>query len=171
MRIQFFVPGDAKTSGSKKGFVHKVIKRVVLVPASKKQRKWQDRVSDYARQALLQAPINEPLILTCIFYRKRPDSHYQTRNGKITKELKPGRIKLLPGSKPDSLKLGRAVEDAMNKVIYGDDGQICDHHISKRYCIPGIVPGVKIIIETYDERKEPIYVEEEKNTGTCPSLF
>jgi hypothetical protein len=49
-----------------------------------------------------------------------------------------------PTAKPDLLKLGRAVEDAMSGIIYRDDSQIVEEALLKHY---GDKPGVDIIIE------------------------
>jgi len=86
--------------------------------------------------------------LTLIFTKARPKGHYGTgRNAGI---LKDWALDLMPTGKPDVLKLGRAIEDAMNGVVYLDDSQIVEEHLSKVY---GAKPGAKVIIQTF-ERNE-----------------
>ncbi|HUX65560.1 MAG TPA: RusA family crossover junction endodeoxyribonuclease [archaeon] len=168
MRLEFFVPGDAKTSGSKRGFVNKKSGKVIFAPANPKQKDWQAAVKWFATQAANHmVPLTEPAILTCCFYRKRPDGHYRTVGGQRSDIIKPLLGLAMPGAKPDSLKLCRAVEDAMSGIIYHDDALICDHHISKRYCDPGQVPGVQIIIETYQIEKDVKNGKDERQKQTA----
>jgi len=155
MKIDFFVPGAAKSSGSKRGFFNKKTNRVIFAPDNPKQKDWQAAVKWFAMQAANRmVPLSEPVIMTCCFYRERPDGHYRTVGGRASQILKPQFLDAKPTAKPDTLKLCRAVEDAMSGVIYRDDSLICDHHIKKRYCDDGQVPGVQIIVETYKERKD-----------------
>lgn len=154
MKIEFFVSGDAKTAGSKKGFYNKKTGKMIIAPDNPKQKDWMAAVKFFALQAANRMiPINEPVILQCTFYRKRPDNHFRTIGGQVSRILKPGAIDRKPGTRPDSLKLCRAVEDAMSGVIYTDDSRVCDHIVQKRYCDNGQVPGVNIIVQTYDEAK------------------
>lgn len=61
------------------------------------------------------------------FYMARPKGHY---NKYGIKEKAPA----FPTVRPDVLKMSRAVEDALNNVIWHDDSQIISEHICKRYC-------------------------------------
>ena len=137
--LHFFVPGKARTSGSKRPFVLKT-GRAILVPASKKQKPWQDAVKWSAMQAFLrQIPWEGPLLLRLVFTRVRPKNHYgQGRNAGVLKDWAKD---LRPTGAPDVLKLGRAVEDAMNGIVYNDDSQIVEEHLSKVY---GKRPGVDV---------------------------
>jgi len=140
--VRFFVPGDAQTSGSKRAFVNPKTGRAMIVPASKKQRPWQDAVKWAAMQAFIrQNPFEGPLCLDLVFVRSRPKGHYGT--GKNEGVLKDWAKELFPTTKPDLLKLGRAVEDAMSKIIYIDDSQIVEESIKKIY---GPKPGVDILV-------------------------
>jgi Holliday junction resolvase RusA-like endonuclease len=49
-----------------------------------------------------------------------------------------------PTKKPDSSNILKSVEDAMNGVVYKDDCQIINHHITKVY---SSLPGVDICIK------------------------
>ena len=60
--INFFVPGLAKTSGSKRSFYNKKTGKVILAPDNPKQKDWQASVGWYAKQefdgqALLGGPL------------------------------------------------------------------------------------------------------------------
>ncbi len=61
-QINFFVPGLAKTSGSKRAFYNKKLGRSMIVPANPKQKDWQASVGWYARQEFQgQAPWDGPI--------------------------------------------------------------------------------------------------------------
>ncbi len=140
--VRFFVAGAAQTSGSKKAFYNKKLGRSMIVPDSKKQKPWQDAVKWRAMQVFeRQNPFEGPLALDMVFVRARPKGHYGT--GKNEGILKEWAKDLLPTTKPDALKLGRAVEDALTKIIYIDDSQNVDVHAKKIY---GPKPGVDIIV-------------------------
>ncbi len=54
--------------------------------------------------------------------------------------------KLVPTKKPDSSNILKAVEDAFNEIVWRDDAQIVDHHITKRFgeepCVIAIVTRI-----------------------------
>lgn len=138
--LHFFVPGKAMTSGSKRAFVLKKTGRAIIVPANAKQKPWQEAVKWAAMQAFSkQIPWEGPLLLLLIFTRVRPKGHYGT--GRNAGVLKDWAKDLRPTGKPDVLKLGRAIEDAMNGIVYNDDSQIVEEHLSKVY---GKKPGVDV---------------------------
>ena len=76
---------------------------------------------------------NQPLVLEVNFYLERPKNHYRT--GRFSEELShraPPDYWII--STPDTTKLIRAVEDALNGVIWGDDSLVVDQTQTKRYC-------------------------------------
>jgi len=115
--------------------------------------------------------IKDPVRLILTFWRERRSGDFRTRQGKKSKLLRAS-ADAYPIARPDSLKLGRAVEDALTGVVYKDDSQVCDHHIFKRFCDNGEQPGVNVVIEVmdnslqgqeyvndFDLRSEPILFE------------
>jgi len=48
-----------------------------------------------------------------------------------------------PTKKPDSSNILKSVEDGMNRIVYKDDCQIINHHITKVY---STLPGVDICV-------------------------
>lgn len=140
--IKFFVPGIAKTSGSKRAFRNPVTEKIIVTADNPKQRKWQDACKWVAMQACARMiPWKNPLCLTMTFIRQRPSGHFGT--GRNEGHLKDWARGLKPTTKPDTLKLGRAVEDAIKGIIYYDDSQIVEHHIQKIY---GDKPGVQVMV-------------------------
>lgn len=51
---------------------------------------------------------------------------------------------LKPDKKPDVENLAKAAIDGVNKILIGDDSQICDMRIRKIYCSGNEAPGVEI---------------------------
>ena len=56
--------------------------------------------------------------------------------------------------RPDTIKLARAIEDALAGVAYNDDSQIIHHYLIKRRAEPGEKPGVKITIKNHTEKNQ-----------------
>ena len=146
--LHFFVPGKTITSGSKRSFYNKKTGKTVLTPDNTKQKVWQASVGWFAKQAFEgQTPWSGPLSMTMVFVRARPGNHFGT--GRNEGKLKSWAAKKRPTTRPDVLKLGRAVEDAMSEIIYIDDSQIVEEHLNKVY---GAKPGVDITITRISER-------------------
>lgn len=121
--------------------------RSVVVDANDKSRSWKDEVSMYATGELclsqIREPLKCPLHLTLNFTLERPKSHWRTgKNSHLLRYNSPE----YPTSKPDVLKLARAVEDALTFIVYADDAQIVQETLSKRY---GESAGVEIIVQEY----------------------
>lgn len=56
--------------------------------------------------------------------------------------------------RPDTIKLARAVEDALAGVAYNDDSQIIHHYLIKRRAEPDEKPGVKITIKQHTKETQ-----------------
>lgn len=85
--------------------------------------------------------------LWCFF--KRPESHFKTKKGQVTSELKPS-APMFYDKIPDCDNLAKAVMDALNKLTYSDDKIIVDLHVRKRYASEswpvGVVIGIREIV-------------------------
>lgn len=136
------VAGEAQPAGSKRAWVPKdkhgnPIQRkdgsgfvVNTVDDNKKSKPWKQSVSGSAQMQYLGPILRGPLVVEFIFYRVRPKAHFGTgRNEGIVKDSAPA----YPTTKPDVLKLARAVEDALTGIVWMDDAQIVDERIAKRY--------------------------------------
>lgn len=91
--------------------------------------------------------LGKPVHLEVTFRMKRPTGHYGT--GRHAGQLKANAPKY-PTTKPDSSKLLRAIEDTLKGIVYGDDSNIVDHVIRKRYAAPGM-EGATIIVREATE--------------------
>lgn len=140
--FELSVPGICRSAGSKTVFPHKSGKPIVA-PAGKYQRKWQDAVAWTFMQTYGRpVPIPGPVKLDITFFMQRPKAHYSHRKGQEGLQLKP-QAPIWHTSKPDSGKLRRCVEDALNRLAWMDDSQVCLAEERKVY---SETPGVQIKI-------------------------
>lgn len=135
--MRFTVLGEPQPAGSKKAFVVPAKGggrgRAVVTDANKKAKPWQREVKQAASEAFSGELLRGPVALRLSFFRPRPKGHYGTgRNAAKVKDSAPG----FPTTRPDALKLARAVEDALTGVIWADDAQIVDETLLKRYGEP-----------------------------------
>ncbi|MHC4868052.1 MAG: RusA family crossover junction endodeoxyribonuclease [Planctomycetota bacterium] len=137
MRIEFEVIGKAQPAGSKKAFpVRRKDGRlgVAVVDDNPNSAVWKAAVAVVARQAAQDAGLHKLLAgaigVVFRFEKPRLTSHYGT--GRNAGKLKPS-APPFPITRPDALKLARAVEDALTGVIWRDDAQICDERLFKRW--------------------------------------
>jgi Holliday junction resolvase RusA-like endonuclease len=143
--IHFTVFGKAKPAGSKRAFALRrrdgspVLRPngtqvVSITDACEASKDWKQQVSYAAREAYRGKLLEGPLKVTLRFYRSRPKGHFGAKglNGK-------GRASIAPIAAPDVLKLSRAVEDALSKVVYRDDAQIVVEFLSKDWGEPARV--------------------------------
>lgn len=154
--FSLFVPGVPQPAGSKRAiplFAHgryltdrKTGRPLINVvddnPASDT---WKRHVKGCARDAWASDPLDEPLALTLVFFMDRPQYHFGRRQGQsYLKADAPLRHR----TKPDALKLARAVEDALTGVLYVDDALIVEEHLRKNY---GARAGVAIFLRRAPE--------------------
>lgn len=151
MIIEFFVPGVPATAGSKvgiaiykgKGADREFTGKVNVKDSCKKKTTWMADVKHFAYQQFhREPPLLGPLRLDLVFTMPRPAYHFV--GNKKTNPLRDD-APTYHDKTPDVLKLARAVEDALSGVVYGDDKQIADEHLSKVY---GANTGAMIRIET-----------------------
>jgi Holliday junction resolvase RusA-like endonuclease len=138
--ITFTVYGNAQPAGSKRGFARRRgdgSSFISIVDANPKSRDWKNAVTSAARDFykgdLLDCPIN----LKLIFYRPRAQGHFGAKGVRASAPA-------YPTTRPDVLKLARAVEDALTGVIYRDDSQIVTETLIKRFGEPS---RVEIVIQ------------------------
>lgn len=150
--LRLDIAGKAEPAGSKKAFalrgkggkpiLTKTGQPIInVVDDNDDSRDWKARVADAAAQQWGDRPLlTEPLWFRATFYRLRNQGDYGTgKNAGTIKQSSPN----WPATKPDVLKLTRAVEDALSGIVYADDAQIVSERIDKRY---GDKPRVEIEI-------------------------
>lgn len=140
MTVTFTVLGQAQTAGSKQSFVplHRTTKQpfrnknggivVSTVDDNPKSKGWKRAVAKVAKEAHKGPLLTGPLVATFRFFRPRPKNHFAKYS-----LSKAGSESTAPDTRPDVLKLARAVEDALIDVIYADDAQIVEEHLFKAW--------------------------------------
>lgn len=139
MTIHFSVIGRAMTQGSKKVVpIMRAGKPVMkngraltrAVEDNPKTAQWRQEVAQVARQTYDGPLLVGAVRLSLIFFRPRPKGHFGTgRNAGKLKANAPAH----PTSRPDLLKLARALEDACTGVLWVDDSQIVEETLAKRW--------------------------------------
>lgn len=142
MRIAFTALGLPKPAGSKRPFKRKDGSLGVR-DACDQTKSWQWVVASAAREAYYGPGLYEGAIsISAYFHFPRPDGHYG--KGRNAGKLKPSAPEFKTTA-PDSTKLFRAIEDAMEGVVYKNDAQVVEQRVSKHYGEPA---RVEVIIQT-----------------------
>lgn len=119
-----------------------------LAPGSNKDHEkqikaWMMRVATAAHLAYPGEPVEGPVALEIIDFRKRPDNQVGTgRNAGVVKDWAPK----YPTTTPDCGKTARLIEDAMTGVIYVDDSQIVEERLTKVFARPGTSPRIEVTV-------------------------
>jgi Holliday junction resolvase RusA-like endonuclease len=131
MAIAFTVTGNPEPGGSKKAYI--VNDRAVVVDANSKVKGWRDQVAAASWAAYQGDLLRGALAVEFTFFQPRPKGHFGTgKNAGVLKDSAPK----YPTTRPDVLKLARAAEDALSKVLYADDSQIVEERLLKVYGEP-----------------------------------
>lgn len=155
--LRFWTPGQAQTAGSKTSGVayrfdkaagkHVPVTRddgklVTFTRESgdkdKRERKKSWRTDLRSACSAAMAAQGVPMFgrdigldVLIVAVRKRPSTHL--RSGKRAGEVKDWAQPRRPTTRPDALKLGRAVEDALSGVAWADDNQNVTLTVAKVY--------------------------------------
>lgn len=131
-RIELVVYGQPAPAGSKTaGRTNDG--RVFLRDASKGAAAWKRAVAQAAGERMHgRELLDGPLTIAVDFYLPRPKGHIGVRG------LRPSAPEHHT-VKPDSTKLLRAVEDALQGVVYRNDSQIVKQSVTKGYGEPARV--------------------------------
>jgi Holliday junction resolvase RusA-like endonuclease len=139
---EFWVPGKPVPQGSKRpiAFMGKDGKLKARAIDSSGQRldDWRFLVGHTGRSVYDGDPVEVAVYLELDFERLRPKSHFGT--GRNSSKLKPS-APPHPIGRPDTVKLARAVEDALTGVLWRDDSQVVLHRLRKSW---GTREGVSV---------------------------
>ncbi len=149
--VVFCVPGDPRGKGRHKTRVlgdklvpskkrpGQMVKRYITQEYTDKETAaYEAEVKLYARQAMQgRTPFEGPVHLELVIYCPiMPSWTKRKRLAAIAGEL-------LPVCKPDGDNVLKAIKDAMNEVVYGDDKQVCSFVVRKEYSEnPRVAVGV-----------------------------
>lgn len=153
--IEFTVHGHPAPKGSMRAAGNRVIPSGSKENAAN-QRTWVAAVSHSAILALAAAGsagvimfMGVPLRFTAIWRMQRPTKHFY-RKGPLAGALLPTAPKY-PTKAPDTSKILRATEDALNKLVFDDDARIAETMMRKVYALPG-QEGAWIKIEQLEDK-------------------
>ena len=151
--ISFFVPGVPRTAGSKNVFINPKTGRPIITDDSGAQgRQWRRSVQAAAAAAYQGELLTGPLGLATVYFLARPRGHYG--EGRNADRLLPS-ARPYPSVRPDLLKYTRAIEDALNKVIWRDDAQVVSEILDKRYADGESRPGVLVVVAQLPDETWP----------------
>lgn len=136
------VYGIPQPGGSKRAFVIPGTNRASVTDDNPKAKDWKTSVKWAAVESGMK-PLAGPLELTIDFYFPRPKGHFGTgKNENVLKASAP----IFHTVKPDATKCTRSTEDALTGIAWSDDTQVAVQTVSKRYVVPGELPGAVIRI-------------------------
>ena len=134
--ITFEVDGDPV---GKQRARHRRVGNFIQTYTPEKTRSYEKQIKDAAKQAMgITEPLETPISL--YLYIRAPIPKSTTK--KALQGILDGLIK--PIKKPDASNVLKSVEDAMNGVVYKDDSQIVNLHVTKVY---DKNPGVSICVK------------------------
>ncbi len=140
--VRFFVPGKPIPGGSKRGFVNPRTGAVIITEAAGQANKeWRTMVVAACLEVFKLPPFEGPLELKIEFRMPRPQSHYGT--GRNKGALKPT-APTYHTTRPDSVKLTRALEDSLTHILWKDDSQNVILYVVKRYA--DVNPGALVVV-------------------------
>jgi Holliday junction resolvase RusA-like endonuclease len=127
--LQFVVFGTPQPAGSKKAFNWRARdgrSGTSIVDANPKAVNWKLQVAAAAGLVFSGDLLEGPLAVEFLFEVPRPQGHFGTRGLRASAPE-------YPATRPDVLKLSRAVEDALTGTVWRDDSQIVEETLIKRY--------------------------------------
>lgn len=137
--ISFTVHGTPQPAGSKRAFpiMRNGRPGVAVSDDNPKSKDWKLQVAQAARAAYAGPLLDGPLQVSMVFVRPRPASHYGKKGPRASAPE-------WPTTRPDVLKLARAVEDSLTSVIWRDDAQIVREVLAKCW---GESAQVEIVVQ------------------------
>jgi len=124
------VPGEAVGKGAPR-----FVRATGRVYPSTKSAQWMARVQDIALMAAPEEPWTGPVSVEIEVARPLLKSMSKAARARALAG------ELLPTSKPDCSNYAKGVEDALSGVIFGDDAQVVELVVRKRY---GVSAGTRI---------------------------
>jgi Holliday junction resolvase RusA-like endonuclease len=147
--LKFWVSGEPAGQGSKKGFLHKHTKRVVIVDDNPVQlRNWRNSIIQESRDAMAgRDPISGAVVVGATFAFLRPANHYGARGGLLPS------APIYRTTQPDLDKLLRALLDGLTAGgVFEDDKQVIGFSDVQK--VFGSKPGAQITVR-WDPARRP----------------
>lgn len=140
--LVMWVSGSPQTAGSKSAFMNPLTGKAIVTESGTKaskarKRTWRGDLRDAGEFARgrdwgVDGPVaDRPFYVLFVLVRSRPSD--QMRSGRHAGVVKDWALDLRPVKRPDALKMARAAEDALTGVLWLDDSQIVEEHLSKAF--------------------------------------
>jgi Holliday junction resolvase RusA-like endonuclease len=157
--LDLFFPGEPAPGGSKHPIFHRraggklvIVRRgglacpaFSMIDSGKNNKKWRRVVQISARRQYRAHPLAGPIRVLFRFFVRRPKHHHV--DGDRRRPLKDRYLDVLfHTSPPDSLKLRRAVEDALNGIVWVDDRLIVQGYDEKVYARTSEPTGCRVMV-------------------------
>lgn len=125
MSIEFVIPGEAVGKGRPRAFR---MGNGVRMHTPERTARYENLVSLSASAAMAgRAPFAGPVEMDLVIVTVPPASwSKKKRAAALAGEVR-------PTSKPDCSNVLKGIEDAMNGIVFGDDKQVTDVRVRKRY--------------------------------------
>ena len=159
MNLRIYVNGIPKGQPRPRGFAmqnKKTGKASVRMYDPGTAEGWKSQVAEAFRDSLPETPFMGPVEVTLAFVMPRPKNQYRT--GKHSDELRPDAPTLYVKT-PDADNLAKAVLDALTTLgLWGDDAQVVDLHITRRWAGIDKRSGCLVLIEEIHEKEEGMLI-------------
>lgn len=127
MTLTFEILGKPQPRGSKRAFIRPGMRHPVITDDNRKSKPWMQEVAAVAREAMNgNGLIDGPVVMYVNFYFCRPKGHF----GKKGLRASAPKAHVV---KPDCTKVLRCLEDALKGVVWRDDSQVTEQHVTKGY--------------------------------------
>lgn len=138
--IRFFVPGKPQGKGRPRAVTRG---KFVKMYTPEKTVNYESTVALAASQAMAgRPPIEGPVSVSMFIALPIPASWSKRKQAQALDG------QLLPITKPDVDNVVKAVFDAINGVVWGDDTQVVDAWVTKRYRAR---PGVSVVVDAVEQ--------------------
>lgn len=150
--ITFFIPGQPVPQGRPRCRCLRMGRRAVpQIYNAHEADEWKATISIITRQNAPKAPLTGSVRLMATFMLARPATHYRGKAKALRAEAP-----IWHTGKPDTDNLVKALKDAMTRIMWVDDSQVCDEHVIKIFTNDG-KPGCLVSIEVIDPVLEPLH--------------
>jgi crossover junction endodeoxyribonuclease RusA len=123
---------------------------------------WRLRIAEAAEVAMAGLPpLDGPVEVVLAFRFARPNAHFLPANRSRPEPVLRPDAPYFHITVPDADKVGRAGLDALSSVAFGDDAQVAELRVTKRYVYVAEGPGVHGSVRSLEAAAQTSEVEPE----------
>lgn len=140
MRVAFTVPGPVQ-AWQRAGV--RVVGKFARHYTKDETRKYEALVKEHGRRAMVGKPIMDGPLRFSLRIRRTP---LKGASKLLRAAMLDGEVR--PATRPDCSNIAKGVEDALNEVVYVDDGQIVELVVIKVYAEE---EGIDVVVEDWSK--------------------